>query len=81
MDESFEHEIWHTYYQHKYDFMKKISWKKKVSNLWEGGKDGSSEIFYMLVNFEYLFLGKSFGPKFGKYVISLEMILHKKFHD
>ena len=27
-------------------------------------KDGSSETFYMLVNFEYFFLGKSFGLKF-----------------
>ena len=27
--ESFELEIWHTCYQHKYDFMKKISWQKK----------------------------------------------------
>ena len=35
----------------------------KVFNLWEGGKVGSSEIFYMLVNFEYPFLGKSFGLK------------------
>ena len=27
--ESFELEIWHTYYQHKYDLMKKNSWQKK----------------------------------------------------
>ena len=40
--------------------------KKKVFNLWEGGKVGSNEIFYMLVNFEYLFLGKSFGLKLWK---------------
>ena len=37
--------------------------KNKVFNLWEGGKVGCSEISYMLVNFEYLFLGKSFGLK------------------
>ena len=29
MDESFEFEIWHTCYQFKYNFMKKISWQKK----------------------------------------------------
>ena len=64
VDESFELEFWHTYYQHKYDFMKKNLWQKKnVFNLWEGGKVGSTEIFYILVNFEYLFLGKSFGLK------------------
>ena len=62
MGESSELEIWHTCYQHKYDVMKIISWqKKKDFNPWEGGKVGSSEIFYMLVNFEYLFLGKLFG--------------------
>ena len=27
--ESFELEFWHTYYQHKYDFMKKKLWQKK----------------------------------------------------
>ena len=27
--ESFELEIWHRCYQHKYDFMKKISWQKR----------------------------------------------------
>ena len=35
--------------------------KRNFLNPWEGGKVGKSEIFYMLVNFEYLFLGKSFG--------------------
>ena len=59
--ESFELEIWHTCFQHKYDFMKKFHDKRKVFNPWESGKVGSSEIFYILVNFEYLFLGKSFG--------------------
>ena len=58
---SFEFEIWHTWYQHKYDFMKKNLWQKKVFNPWEGGKVGNNEIFYMLVNFEYLLLGKLFG--------------------
>ena len=62
--ESFELEIWHTSYQHKYDFMKRISWKnRKFSIFGRVAKFGSSEIFYMLVNFEYLFLGKSFGLK------------------
>ena len=61
--ESFELEIWRTCYQHKYDFIKKNSWQKKSFNLWEDGKVGSSENFYMLVNFEYLFLDKSFGLK------------------
>ena len=62
--ESFELEIWHICYQHKYDFMKKkFMAKSKVFSLWEGGKVGNSEIFYMLVNFKYLFLGKSFGLK------------------
>ena len=61
MCESFEFEIWHRCYQHKYDFMKKFHGKRKVFNPWEGGKVGSTEIFDILVNFEYLFLGKSFG--------------------
>ena len=46
--------------------LKKIQGKKKVFNLWKGGKVGSSEIFYMLVNFEYLFLSKSFGIKISQ---------------
>ena len=58
--ETFELEIWHTCYQHKYNFMKKFQGKKKVFNPWEGGKVGSTKIFFMLVNFMYLFLGKSF---------------------
>ena len=44
--------------------------KKKVFNLWKGGKVDSSEIFYMLVNFEYLFLINHLASKFGKYVIN-----------
>ena len=40
---------------------KKFHCKKKVFNPWEGGKVGNNEIFYMLVNFEYLLLGKLFG--------------------
>ena len=56
--------------------------KKKVFNLWEGGKVGTNEIFYMLVNFEIsLFLVNYLASKFGKYVINLKMILHKKIHD
>ena len=55
--------------------------KKKDLNLWEGGKVGNSEIFYMLVNFKILFWVKHLALKFGKYVTNLKMILHKKFHD
>ena len=52
--------------------------KKKVFNLWEGGKVGYSEIFYMLVNFEYLFLGKSSGFKIWQICYYLRSDLAQK---
>ena len=45
--------------------------EKKVFNLWEGGKVGNNENFYMLVNFEYFFLGKSFDVKAWQICYSL----------
>ena len=60
---------------------KEICGKKRVFNPWEGGKVGNNEIFYMLVNFEYIFLDKSFGLKIWLICFNLEMIFHKKIHD
>jgi len=66
VSKSFELEIWHTYYQHRDDFMtKNFMVHKQFFSPWEGVKVGSSGIVShnytcQLVGFKYLFVGKSF---------------------
>ena len=82
VSKSFELEIWHTYYQPKYDFMKKNSWKKKKNSIFRRvAKLAVVKFSTCLKTLNILFWVNHLASKFSKYVINLEMILHKKFHD
>jgi len=60
--------------------MKKNSWKKKISILEKVAKLVAVKVhnyMYILVDFEYLFLGESFGLEIWHLCFNIEMVLLK----
>jgi len=79
LNESFGLEIWHTYYQHRYGLITKISCQKKNFNPWKIVKVGSKEIFLTgtyVGRFKYLFFFVNvLALKFCARVICIKMML------